>query len=554
MAFLNWYLLIFYGISLSCSLLIFRTMRSPSPRPKGWLYKAIAVLGITWAANFISMQWAAIAGLIAWGILIVIPSLGLRRIQALLYGQQYRQAYYWSLVLRFFHPFDTWWEQPKIIQALQLGQQGNFDKAQSILDRYADRPGFVAQQAIAMYYAMRFDWSGLLEWLATKTTPARDPLLRMYYCRALGETGNLHELLLALQPSKKILLKAGDRHTFHLVQLFAAAFCGEVKLVEQLLSGCLAIYPDEIKKFWVAIAWYSAGEKRVGEKQLKALLDQPDENFTAAIQARIQSPPRPAQPLLKSESYPLIAQLSRDIRQENIERSYQSLIERRSFFQQGFSVNTALVVLNFAVFLAGIVMNFKIGRDALLDFGGFTPSAVWAGEWWRLFTATFIHINWGHLLTNLFTLYLLGGFVEKHLGKWRYLFVYLASGVGAMAMLLGLVTVTQGMDFSIFPSWLQFFTEEIRYSYRLWVGASGSIMGMIGAIAIVLFRGWQRDKSKLALRQFRLILFIIVVQFSIDLSSTNVSFYSHFLGLILGVFLTLLLTRKTPQTTPKLSR
>ena len=553
MAFLNWYLLIFYGISLSCSLLIFRTMRSPSPRPKGWLYKAIVVLGMMWGANFISMQRAAMVGLIAWGILIVIPSLGSRRIQALLYGQQFRQAYYWSLVLRFFHPFDTWWEQPKIIQALQLGQQGEFEKAQAILDHYADRPGFAAQQAIAIYYAMRFDWSGLIEWLATKST-VRDPLLRMYYCRALGETGKLHELLLVLKPSKKILLKMGDRRTFHLVQLFASAFCGEVKLTEALLSGCLAFYPDDIKKFWVAIAWYCAGEKRVGEKQLKALLDQPDANFTAAIQARIQSPPKPAQPLLKPESYPLIAQLSRDIRQENIERSYQSLIESRSFLQQGFSVNTALVALNCAVFLAGLMMNFKIGRDALLDLGGFTPNAVWAGEWWRLFTATFIHVNWGHLLTNIFTLYLLGGFVEKHLGKWRYLFIYLASGIGAMAILLGLVTVTQGIDFNIFPSWFQFLTEEIRYSYRLWVGASGSIMGMIGAIAALLFRGWQRDESQLALRQFRLVLLIIVIQFSVDLSSTNVSFYSHFLGLILGASLTLLLTRKTPQTSPKLSR
>ncbi|NJN71367.1 MAG: hypothetical protein HC799_00370 [Limnothrix sp. RL_2_0] len=34
MAFLNWYFLIFYGISLSCSLLIFRTMRSRRLAPR----------------------------------------------------------------------------------------------------------------------------------------------------------------------------------------------------------------------------------------------------------------------------------------------------------------------------------------------------------------------------------------------------------------------------------------------------------------------------------------------------------------------------------------
>ncbi|MGB2926299.1 MAG: rhomboid family intramembrane serine protease [Limnothrix sp.] len=554
MAFLNWYFLIFYGISLSCGLLIFRTWRSPAPRPKGWLYKAILVLGITWGTTFVSMQWAAIVGLIAWGILIVIPSLGLRRVQTLLYGQHYRQAYYWSLVLRFFHPFDTWWEQPKIIQALIAGQQGDFAQAQAILDQYADRPGFAVQQAIAINYVMQFDWAGLLEWLSTKSTHQRDPLLRMYYCRALGETGNLHELLLELQPSKKILLKAGDRRTFNLVQLFASAFCGEVQLVEKLLAGCLAFYPADIKKFWLAIAWYAAGEKRVAEKQLKTIVDQPDAGSQEAIKLRIQSPPQPAQPLLKSESYSLIAQLTRDIQQENIERSYQSLIERRSFAKQGFSINTLLVVLNIAVFIAGLVMNFKIGRDALLNFGGFTPNAVWAGEWWRLITATFIHVNFAHLLTNIFSLYLLGPFVERHLGRWRYLFIYLASGIGAMAILLGLVTLAQGVDFNSFPRWSLFLVDEIRYSYRLWVGASGSIMGMIGAIAVILFRGWRRDKSKLALRQFRLILGITIFQFATDLTSANVSFYSHFLGLIVGVALTLFLTRKPAQTSPQFSR
>ncbi|WP_084176679.1 rhomboid family intramembrane serine protease [[Limnothrix rosea] IAM M-220] len=543
MAFLNWYFLLFYCISLSCGLLIFRTLRSPSPRPKGWLYKAILVLALTWGTNFFSMQSAVWVGGIAWGLLVVVPSVGLRQIQALIYRQNYQKARFLAFGLRYLHPFDDWWSQPKIIWALELAKQGDIAQSKSILTQYETSPGFVAQQAIATVYVMQFDWAGLLQWLQTKSH-LRDPLLLMYYCRALGETGHLHELLLQLKSCEKALSRGGDRTNYHQVQLFAAAFCGEVKLVEQLLSGCLSIYPNEIQQFWQAIAWYGAGEKRIAAKQLKTLTENPDSEFKKAIAFRLQHPPQPAEKLLKPESYPLIAALTRNINQGNIDRSYQSLLERRPIYKQGFSINLFLVFINIGVFVAGIVLNFKVGRGALIDLAGFTPVAVVAGEWWRIFTATFIHVDFAHLLTNLLTIYLLGSFVERHLGKGRYLFVYIASGVAAMLTLLILVSAAQGFDFSILPRWSLFLTEEIRFSYRQWVGASGSIMGMIGAIVVILFRGWRREHSTSARKQFQLISGIIILQFAIDLSSTNVSFYSHFLGLIFGILLTLLLTRE----------
>ncbi|AFY39065.1 Rhomboid family protein [[Leptolyngbya] sp. PCC 7376] len=552
MAFLNWYFLLFYCISLSCGLLIFRTLRLPAPRPKGWLYKAIIVLLVTWGTNILSMRLAVFVGLATWSLLIVIPSLGIRKIQGLIYRKDYQKAYYLSFGLRYLHPFDDWWDQPKIIQCLMLAKQGDIAGSQALLAKYDKSPGYVAQQAIATVYVMQYDWSGLLQWLQTKPRQSHDPLMAMYYCRALGETGHLHELLLQLKPFEKALSQGGDRTNYYLVQLFAAAFCGEVKLVEKLLSGCLAIYPSEIQEFWRAIAWYGAGERRIADKQLKALVENPAAtDFEQAIAFRLKHPPQPAEKLLKPESYPLIAELTRNINQANIDRSYQELLERRPIYKQGFSINLFLVFVNIAVFISGIVLNFKVNRGALLDLAGFVPSEVINGEWWRIITATFIHIDWGHLLTNILTLYLLGGFVERNLGKTRYLFIYIASGVGAMLMLLGLVFFAQGLDFSGFPRWLLFLTDEIRSTYRLWVGASGSIMGMIGAIAVILFQGWQQEKSKSALRQFRLISGIIILQFAIDLSSTNVSFYSHFLGLVLGILLTTLVTSKKFNPTRK---
>ena len=553
MAFLNWYFLLFYSITLSCGLLIFRLMRLPAPRPNGWLYKALLVLALTWGSNLFSMQVAVYVGGIAWGLLILIPSLGLRQIQALIYRHQYKPAKRLAFVLRLVHPFDDWWGHPRIIQALAIAKQGNVEKAQDILKDYADSPSRLAKQAIASVYTMQSDWLGLKQWLQTKASLS-DPLIAMYFCRALGETGQLHELLIKVKRFEKVL-SVGDRTNYYLVQMFAAAFCGETKLVEKLLANGLSRYPSEIQQFWRAIAWYGAGEKRVAEKQLRTLLE--DENateFHGAIRARLKNPPQPGETLLKPESYPLIAELTRNINQADIDASYQTLLERRPIYKQGLSINLLLVFINLAVFIGGIVLNFKINEDALLRLAGFIPTTVLSGEWWRIFSATFIHVDWVHLWMNLLTLYLLGGFVERNLGKGRYLLVYLISGVGAMLTLLGLVMAMQTVDYASLPNWLQFLTEEIRSPSKLWVGASGSIMGMIGAIAVILFQGWKQQESKSAKQQFRFISGIIILQFAIDLSSANVSFYSHFLGLILGALFTFILTSRKPKPkTQKLS-
>lgn len=561
MAFFNWYFLLFYSISLSCGLLIFRVMRTSPPRPKSWLYKAIAVLGVTWVCNIVSMQWAALWGGMVWLLLIVVPSFGGRKIQELMYHQDYQRAYRWTMVLRYFHPFDGWWEQPQIVKALQWGQRGDMAAAQSLLARYAGSPSVLAQQAIAMNDVMNQNWSGLLQWLQTELKTLRDPLLVMYYCRALGEMGYLHELLLEVKNSQKKLIKGGNQSIFYAIQLFTCAFCGEVQLTQELLLNSFTIYPRHTQQFWLAIAHYAAGEKKLAEQTLKTLQIDPklkdDNNFIQEITQKLKNPPPVAKKLLTAASYPLIAQLTRDIYQTKIDQNYQFLVNDRhhpaSFIQQIISVNFLLVLINIVVFIFGILFDLKFGKNSFIDLGSFIPKAVWSGEWWRIITATFIHLNWTHITANMLTLYLLGHFVEKHLGKWRYLLVYLGSGFGAMLCILLAVTLTRNVDFSLLPPWTVFLTDEIRYDYRQWVGASGSIMGMIGAIATILWRGWSRHKSPSALKQFKLIVAISILQFMMDLSSTNVSFYSHFLGLILGILLTLKLTHKPISTSVNLT-
>jgi len=82
---------------------------------------------------------------------------------------------------------------------------------------------------------------------------------------------------------------------------------------------------------------------------------------------------------------------------------------------------------------------------------------------------------------------------------------------------------------------------------ELLVGASAAIMGLMGATFIILWRGWQQDKSKIAQDRLRLVMLIIGLQVVFDLSVANVSFLGHFFGLIFGIIMTRILLFFTYQ-------
>src|SRR5262249_12220315 len=141
------------------------------------------------------------------------------------------------------------------------------------------------------------------------------------------------------------------------------------------------------------------------------------------------------------------------------------------------------------------------------------------GEYWRLFTALFLHGGFTHLLFNIFALYILGPSLERSLGTIRFAICYLVSGLlssaGVVALaVLGFVQVWQ------------------------LVGASGCIVGIVGAWAWVLVRHRHIPQSKQRLGNIGM---IVVIQIAFDLSTPQVSMAAHLCGLIAGFFLGLIL-------------
>ena len=80
------------------------------------------------------------------------------------------------------------------------------------------------------------------------------------------------------------------------------------------------------------------------------------------------------------------------------------------------------------------------------------------GEYYRLITGTFIHANIAHLIFNMYALWIIGIQLESFLGKWKYLLIYLFSGLTASLMSITFHNTTVS------------------------VGASGAIFGLLGAM------------------------------------------------------------------------
>lgn len=180
-----------------------------------------------------------------------------------------------------------------------------------------------------------------------------------------------------------------------------------------------------------------------------------------------------------------------------------------------------LIALNLLVFFLAVKGGGVEGSKNLdtLDYlGALIPIKVWAGEWWRVISANFLHYGFLHLSTNMLALYFLGRLIETNLGVFCYLFVYLFSGIGAMLT---------------FTVW-----SLVRGdSYAFLVGASAAIMGLVGTLLAISGYLWLKKKNSINAKRLRLVMTVIIIQFIFDSLIPQVSFHSHLFGLIFGFFL-----------------
>lgn len=133
----------------------------------------------------------------------------------------------------------------------------------------------------------------------------------------------------------------------------------------------------------------------------------------------------------------------------------------------------ALIIVNVAVYAITSYQRFFMEiSDYWVSAGGFVPSLIAVPtQLYRILSSMFLHADFFHILFNMYFLYLFGRAVEDVLGRWRFLALYLASGVAA----------------SIFHTAFSFLGGATAYVIPA-IGASGAISGVLGAY-LILFPG-----------------------------------------------------------------
>lgn len=155
-----------------------------------------------------------------------------------------------------------------------------------------------------------------------------------------------------------------------------------------------------------------------------------------------------------------------------------------------------------------ILSGMGIDTITLVKFGANASSLVKSGEIYRLISYMFLHAGIIHIFFNMYSLYIVGPRVEDFFGKWKFLLIYLISGISG-----GLLSVAMNGD-------------------GISVGASGAIFGLFGALLYFgyNYRGYIGTIIKSQ------ILPIVIYNLLIGFFIPGIDMWGHIGGLLGGIF------------------
>lgn len=183
-------------------------------------------------------------------------------------------------------------------------------------------------------------------------------------------------------------------------------------------------------------------------------------------------------------------------------------------------VTNVLIAINVVIYLILAFLSHSItdiDTGVLVVAGAQnTPLILQTGEYWRIFTAMFLHFSILHIGLNMLSLFFIGRPVEVLFGKWRYLLIYLLSGIVG-----GIVT------FFLDPN-------------ALAAGASGAIFGVFGALGVfyIVNRRALGVYGRGAIMNW---LFWLVLNLVWGFTSPGIGVLDHIGGLVAGIVISYLL-------------
>ena len=169
----------------------------------------------------------------------------------------------------------------------------------------------------------------------------------------------------------------------------------------------------------------------------------------------------------------------------------------------------AIVAINGIILAAMYMEGFPQDILVPLRFGAiYPPLILYGGQWYRLFTAMFIHFGFAHFAANSMALLIFGTRIERYFGRAWFIAVYVSTGIaGSLASL--------------------FFSRA--YS----AGASGAIYGLVGFIFVYT----RLSKRTIEFINWYVMFIYIGIGISMGFTQTGIDNFAHLGGLFAGAAL-----------------
>jgi membrane associated rhomboid family serine protease len=444
-------------------------------------------------------------------------------------GHWRRAARLWDVAARF-----AWGQLGQLyrVYAVVLAHfgRGDRDAGLAVLDATLARPmpaavcGNVRVWKLSLLAARR-DWDAAIafyEGVEDWETALAATQARLLVARAYAEAGNVARGLRCLQFVALSPRTLGPLETqLWMTRIRLAALAGDARELATLLERRYAWQRgfERFAAYWRGRCALARGDRGEAVRLLTraySLTHLRDVTWRDAVQHYLERAQRGMAPTARADAddYRLALQALHSAERQSA--------HWRALMHLGRPGRVTVTLLG--VFVAGFF-------GAKLAFGSAVEERFWLwvgngaetiqhGEWWRLFTALFVHANWLHLLMNGMALWMFGSAIEKTMGHWRFLLIFLMAGAAG----------------NFISAW--------QAHYDIAVGASGGIFGLIGAFAVAVWRLNGPIHAGLRRRLLGFLGVMVASDFTVGWLEPLVDNLAHAGGFAAGLLLSLALGRR----------
>ncbi|MBK9070476.1 MAG: rhomboid family intramembrane serine protease [Myxococcales bacterium] len=333
---------------------------------------------------------------------------------------------------------------------------------------------------------------------ATLTMPLELRLQLLGALAALGEDVKLAghaKLILEAARDVPALTKL---HRYTAMVVLAAA--GRVATVEAWAASLGNTTTKYVRAYWRAVAAIRSGDAAmavaaVARVQQVATTKRQRESAALLASEFSRSPAAPMAPALVALADELTAEVA------------------PVALRASRTIATYALMAVMAAWAAAIAWALRGSLDtgSLVRGGAGVKHLVAGGEWWRLLTASFVHVGAAHLAINALSLWSVGRIVERLIGSWRMAAVFLFAALSGAAC------------------------SHLLRETQVAAGASGGVMGLLGALLVeVKFRKAHAQARGISAKALPVLYFVVAVQVLSDALVPAADGVAHLAGLLGG--------------------